>query len=90
MEKKILCYEWKTKYYSNCTNNENNASLLYFKHGSQSIFKKLLLLAEWNSAQYYFNSPVSGYQLFQASVKILITGKNELHLLYQTCINMPI
>ena len=54
------------------------------------IFKQLLLLVKWNTVQQPFNSLVPDYQLFQASVKISITGKNELCFLCQTCINMPI
>lgn len=38
-------------------------------------YKQLLFLVKWNTVQQYFNSILPDYQLFQASVKISITGK---------------
>lgn len=39
------------------------------------VYKQLLFLVKWNTGQQYFNSLLPDYQLFQASVKISITGK---------------
>lgn len=39
------------------------------------VYKQLLFLVKWNTVQQYFNSILPDYQLFQASVKISITGK---------------